>query len=395
MEKMNNELDEMIREKFTQDAEPLPESYEERVESILDELPEDSVPKGFVRYYWKTVAAIMAVILAVTAPAAVAGVKSYIAHLNQMEPEELVQMHDGIQHSQGEADGYSRELLPSERERMQELRESYKTGLYFPERELMQVKTEKQRKPGEFCFCYENSTFYLPETEMNEEQLRQIVDFQYRRDFALEKANEDIEGKQKSSGEDAAEPDGEIGQQEVFVKIAADTLASLYDIQTDGAACETEEEDGQVCVQYAKKDWSYDAEVRMDKEQRKILCISLTDKAQADYQEGIPVKKKEYRQMGAKIRGMAGRLVPDERIQQITMKYIYTKNETLWNGTVVYYVASQDGSGYQFVYSVNTEQVCMVTFIPEMKKLMNEEKEQMNKLEQIGRYQECVVLDEK
>lgn len=393
MEKMNNELDEMIREKFIQDAEPLPESYEERVESILDELPEDSVPKGFVRYYWKTVAAIMAVILAVTAPAAVAGVKSYIAHLNQMEPEELVQMHDGIQHSQGEADGYSRELLPSERERMQELRESYKTGLYFPERELMQVKTEKQRKPGEFCFCYENSTFYLPETEMNEEQLRQIVDFQYRRDFALEKANEDIEGKQKSSGEDAAEPDGEIGQQEVFVKIAADTLASLYDIQTDGAACETEEEDGQVCVQYAKKDWSYDAEVRMDKEQRKILCISLTDKAQADYQEGIPVKKKEYRQMGAKIRGMAGRLVPDERIQQITVRYTCTENNTLAKGIVTYYVEVQDGSGYQFVYNMNTRHVSLITYVPDLENWIKGDKEQSVSMRKRGMYQKWMVLD--
>ena len=393
MEKMNNELDEMIREKFTQDAEPLPESYEERVESILDELPEDSVPKGFVRYYWKTVAAIMAVILAVTAPAAVAGVKSYIAHLNQMEPEELVQMHDGIQHSQGEADGYSRELLPSERERMKELRESYKTGLYFPERELMQVKTEKQRKPGEFCFCYENSTSYVPETEMNEEQLRQIVDFQYRRDFALEKANEDSEGKQKSSGEDAAEPDGEIGQQEVFVKIAADTLASLYDIQTDGAACETEEEDGQVCVQYAKKDWSYDAEVRMDKEQRKILCISLTDKAQADYQEGIPVKKKEYRQMGAKIRGMAGRLVPDERIQQITVRYTCTENNTLAKGIVTYYVEVQDGSGYQFVYNMNTRHVSLITYVPDLENWIKGDKEQSVSMRKRGMYQKWMVLD--
>lgn len=393
MEKMNNELDEMIREKFTQDAEPLPESYEERVESILDELPEDSVPKGFVRYYWKTVAAIMAVILAVTAPAAVAGVKSYIAHLNQMEPEELVQMHDGIQHSQGEADGYSRELLPSERERMKELRESYKTGLYFPERELMQVKTEKQRKPGEFCFCYENSTFYLPETEMNEEQLRQIVDFQYRRDFALEKANEDIEGKQKSSGEDAAEPDGEIGQQEVFVKIAADTLASLYDIQTDGAACETEEEDGQVCVQYAKKDWSYDAEVRMDKEQGKILCISLTDKAQADYQEGIPVKKKEYRQMGAKIRGMAGRLVPVERIQQMTVRYTCTEDNTLAKGIVTYYVEVQDGSGYQFVYNMNTRHVSLITYVPDLENWIKGDKEQSVSMRKRGMYQKWMVLD--
>ena len=390
---MNNELDEMIREKFTQDAEPLPESYEERVESILDELPEDSVPKGFVRYYWKTVAAIMAVILAVTAPAAVAGVKSYIAHLNQMEPEELVQMHDGIQHSQGEADGYSRELLPSERERMKELRESYKTGLYFPERELMQVKTEKQRKPGEFCFCYENSTFYLPETEMNEEQLRQIVDFQYRRDFALEKANEDIEGKQKSSGEDAAEPDGEIGQQEVFVKIAADTLASLYDIQTDGAACETEEEDGQVCVQYAKKDWSYDAEVRMDKEQGKILCISLTDKAQADYQEGIPVKKKEYRQMGAKIRGMAGRLVPVERIQQMTVRYTCTEDNTLAKGIVTYYVEVQDGSGYQFVYNMNTRHVSLITYVPDLENWIKGDKEQSVSMRKRGMYQKWMVLD--
>lgn len=387
MEKKSShtELDEMIRKRLRQEAEPLPKSYEERVVSILNRLPDEERSTGFCRHQWKVAAAIMAVLLIVAAPAAVAGVKSYIAHLNEMEPAQLAQMHDDIQHSQGEADRYSRELLSSERERMSELREGYKTGSYFPERELVQVKTEKERKAGEFCYCYESGTYYLPESELSEEQLRQIVDFQYRRDFALEKANEEKK---------TPKPEKEIAQREVYEKLAADSLAALYEIRAEGADFHIDTEEGAVHVSCSKKDGMFGAEVIIDRVEKKVVNIMLTGREQEDFQDGIPVSEKEYRENGKEIRAMAGRLVDEQEIEKITMRYnYYTEQKTLLDGVVAYYVTCRDGSGYHFMYSINTERVSLVNFLDDVGKSMDEDKGEKEVLKKAGIRQAWSVLD--
>ena len=42
----------------------------------------------------------------------------------------------------------------------------------------------------EVVYCRANSTFYLPKSELTDEQLLQIIDFNERRDYALAKQNQ-------------------------------------------------------------------------------------------------------------------------------------------------------------------------------------------------------------
>lgn len=391
MEK-KNEFDEKMRRMLREQAVPLPESYEKRVESVLSQLTEDEVPKKrVVRTNWRVAAAIVAVLLIVTAPAAVAGVRTYIAHLNQMEPEYVEQIGDAIQNSKGEADVYSRKLFPSERERISELREQYKAGDSFPNQELKQIQTEAERQAGEFCFCYENSTYYLPDSEMNEEQLRQIVDFQYRRDYVLENA-QDAEAASKEPKE-TVQTDAIGKENEPFEQQVADVLKKLCDINVDGAECKVAEEDDKVVITYTNKAWDYDAEVTIDAKDKTILDAVVENDEEGEIPEIIPVNETEYRRQGKKIREMAEILLPSEEIKEVVMEYASTKEKMLEFGRVTYYVVCRDGSGYDFTYWAGTGRISQFTYSSEMDKCIQDGKRTEASLRQAGIKQNRVVLE--
>lgn len=394
MEK-KNEFDEKMRQMLREQAQPLPESYEKRVESVLSRLTEDEEPKKrVIRMNWRVAAAIVAVMLLVTAPAAVAGVRTYIAHLNQMEPEHAREIGDAIQNSEGEADVYSRELLPSERERMSELREQYEEGNSFPNQELKQIQTETERQAGEFCFCYENSTYYLPETEMSEEQLRQIVDFQYRRDYVLEKAQEvDKASEEPEEPEEEAVQTDVVGEEKkMFERQAADLLKKLYDLDTNGAKCKVVKEDDEVIIHYTNKAWDYDAEVAMDAKDKTILGVFVGCGEEDEFPEGIPVNETEYRRQGEKVRKIAEMLLPSKKIKEVVMVYNSSKEKMLEFGTVNYYAVCQDNSGYWFTYRADRGQISQFAYSTEMNSWMEDGKELEATLKQAGIKRNRVVL---
>ena len=68
----------------------------------------------------------------------------------------------------------------------------YKKGT-LPETKLKEVDSQKEVKANggkEVVYCRANSTFYLPKSELTDEQLLQIIDFNERRDYALAKQNQ-------------------------------------------------------------------------------------------------------------------------------------------------------------------------------------------------------------
>lgn len=64
---------------------------------------------------------------------------------------------------------------------------------HWPETKLKEVDSQKEVKANggkEVVYCRANSTFYLPKSELTDEQLLQIIDFNERRDYALAKQNQ-------------------------------------------------------------------------------------------------------------------------------------------------------------------------------------------------------------
>lgn len=66
--------------------------------------------------------------------------------------------------------------------------EEYENGKYSEEQLLTVEKTADVPEVA-LVYCYGSSTFYLPEQELSEQQILKIIDFRYKRDYALIEEN--------------------------------------------------------------------------------------------------------------------------------------------------------------------------------------------------------------
>lgn len=112
-------------------------------------------------------------------------VNHFVQERMESIPEEEVQdMGDMIQEQEALADGFSREYSESEKERSKELWQSYENGT-FPEENMKQVDNTEAVTEGTLCYVKATGVFYLPDREMTDEEILQIIDFQHKMNYAL------------------------------------------------------------------------------------------------------------------------------------------------------------------------------------------------------------------
>ena len=122
---------------------------------------------------------------------------------------------------------------------MAELAQKYQEGT-FPEGELVQTESVEEVERLGFCFLVTDSTFYLPDRELTEEEMLQIIDFYAKRDYALaeqyREGHADEIAKQKENGEQKKAEVIESGgiTEEEAVEIAQEWLIKIYGVTEEG-----------------------------------------------------------------------------------------------------------------------------------------------------------------
>ena len=106
--------------------------------------------------------------------------------MESVSKEELQDLNDMIQ-SQNDvlADGFSREYSASEKERSKSLWQAYKNGT-FPEKVIAQVDNAEAAPEGTLCYIMSTGVFNLPDQEMTDEEMLEIIDLQHKMSYALE-----------------------------------------------------------------------------------------------------------------------------------------------------------------------------------------------------------------
>ncbi len=137
------------------------------------------------------------------------------------------------------ADSYSREYSADERRRMKELWGRYQEG-EFPEGELPQAGSAEEAGNYELWYLTTDSSFHLPDRELTDEELLELIDFEVKRNYALQKRYEEeyadeIEADRQAR-EEAAIQAAEAGgiTEEEAVASAKAWLQKLYGITGDG-----------------------------------------------------------------------------------------------------------------------------------------------------------------
>lgn len=231
----------------------VPESLDAKVENILDGLETEKKDSKntdgkrvnqTVRHYGFRRIVIPAAACLLLASVTVTASGLYRARMESMNHEKLETYFFGLQEADVAADSYSRPLTDGEKNRLEELRQAYLEEGYFPQKELAMLDSPEKYKKG-VAFYAARSTFFLPEEEMTEEELLELIDFREKRDYSLAKITEEIEAGDYEyvKTEDSALP-GDMSQEsgsqqtqdagEASVVPGADTAAQEWQVAYEG-----------------------------------------------------------------------------------------------------------------------------------------------------------------
>lgn len=171
-------------------------------------------------------------------------VKAFVSSLvkermEEVPKEELQEMVEMMDSQEVGADSYIREYTAEERSRMSELYSQYQQGV-FPKGELPQTESEEEAEALGLCYLTTTSTFYLPDRELTDEELLQLIDFEVKRNYALKERYEEeyadeIAAKEQKQKEQIAEvvDAGGITEEEAIIE-AQKWLEKMYGITGEG-----------------------------------------------------------------------------------------------------------------------------------------------------------------
>ena len=194
-------LDRKIRKMAESERMAVPESLNMTVKNILEGLkPKNADSKNTdgkranqtVRHYGFRRIVIPAAACLLLTSVTVTASGLYRARMESMNHEKLETYFSGLQEADVAADSYSRPLTDGEKNRLEELRQAYLEEGYFPKKEIALLDSPEKYKKG-VAFYAQRSTFFLPEEEMTDEELLELIDFREKRDYSLAKITEEIE----------------------------------------------------------------------------------------------------------------------------------------------------------------------------------------------------------
>ena len=194
-------IDRKIRKMAEAERMAVPESLDAKVENILDGLETEKKDSKntdgkrvnqTVRHYGFRRIVIPAAACLLLASVTVTASGLYQARMESMNHEKLEAYFSGLQEADVAADSYSRPLTDGEKNRLEELRQAYLEEGYFPKKELVMLDSPEKYKKG-VAFYAARSIFFLPEEEMTDEELLELIDFREKRDYSLAKITEEIE----------------------------------------------------------------------------------------------------------------------------------------------------------------------------------------------------------
>lgn len=145
-------------------------------------------------YSGRIAAAIVITVVATTSVTAYAAVSAYQAYMESMSREEVQERYENVYEGTRGWTLYSRKLTEEEENRKAELQEEYRAGIRFPQQSMPYFNGETEEKPKdvEVSFDYVNEICYLPDRELTEEELLQIIDLYEKANYSLQEINKEI-----------------------------------------------------------------------------------------------------------------------------------------------------------------------------------------------------------
>lgn len=159
--------------------------------------------------------------------------------MESMPKEEVESVVEEADSRLAEADTFSRELTDNERERQRDIAIAYQKGR-FPKEELKRVEDESQIDKDTLCYVPTTGYLYLPERELTDEEILQLIDRHNKVNYALQKRYKEecpeevqAEEEERQKLKQQVEADGGISEEAADAK-AKEWMNKLFGETGDG-----------------------------------------------------------------------------------------------------------------------------------------------------------------
>ena len=347
---MNQNIDNKLRAILLDNDITIPDDCQKKIIKTIQGLPDKVIKKSLIQFWPKV--AIIAICLLFSSITVFAAVDYIKQRMENLSIEEKDSYYEGLQNSSANADSYSREFTDNEKKKIEELREKYENGV-FPEQKLFVIKIQSDVDGSkEFYFVEDTSLFVLPKRELTEEEILEIIDFYYSRDYSLnEKAKENIV---TISPEEFIEKGGM--DEEKAAEMTKVVIKNVYGIDFEEAEISVEYNDFEgdrnvyaVSITDSETMIKYGTFIDADQE---LITDIFTMKESSNIADGIKVDQAKFTaKYGDALDTLKKWKGEDLSISQATCEYNYNSDDCLERGMVSYLFEMEDGTGYVFYYS--------------------------------------------
>lgn len=167
-----------------------------------------------------------------------AGIRYLVkARMESIPAEEMEATLEMMQTQTVGADSFSREYSQNEKQRRAELFTAYQNGT-FPHGQLLLIESEDQIPDNTLCYLKSTSCFYLPDRELTDEEILEIIEFNYKREYSLSldpEVQAVMEEREKEQNEikEKVQADNGITEAEA-VTIAQNWMNSFFNVSPNG-----------------------------------------------------------------------------------------------------------------------------------------------------------------
>ncbi|MCM1145637.1 MAG: hypothetical protein NC318_09855 [Blautia sp.] len=193
-----DKFEETIFQMAKQEKMILPETLEKRVNDTLVSLQTPQNRHSVWKMTWKKSIVLAAALIATFSVTVTAAVNIIQQRMEAMNEQEIEAYFSGLYQNQIGIDNYNRPYTDTEKKRLKELDTAYREEARFPEGVLTMLSDPAQYRGKGVAFYAVTATFFLPEKELEDEELLQIIDFRYKRDYSLQLMREKIESGEVS-----------------------------------------------------------------------------------------------------------------------------------------------------------------------------------------------------
>ena len=282
--------------------------------------------------------------------------------MDQTSDTEKQQKLEQLENAPVSADTFSRELSEEEEARFEKLTAAYQTEGRYPNEQLLEIKDESEVVSDRVCFLADTSTFYLPENTLSDEDMLELIDFCYLRDYSLQTADKneayDIRGVEEITKENALESAKTALENTFSIDTTEMEIQTDYQQGTDGNDAFSTD-----YFYFTNKDYSDTYSVTVDLQNGIIGSIEVAGNGESNYSDTMEMNAALYEDKYQEAERMAeGFLNHSGEWKSSKMVYAYDNNKVIKNGTVSYYFEEADGDNCIVSYSQALDRMYQIRY---------------------------------